>query len=69
MIAHGDEQIKEQLSPNFHLHLHCSTSFEGGSAADDQGQVVCSKLRVTVGSGCVGISGTGQDGAALDAGL
>lgn len=50
VIAHGDEEVKEELATLFHLHLHGATPLEGVLAADDQGQVVGTELGVRVGS-------------------
>lgn len=69
MIAHGDEEVKEQLAPNLHLHLHGAAALEGGPAADDERQIVRPHLRVGVGRVRIGVSGAGQYGAALDARL
>jgi hypothetical protein len=44
VIANRNEQIEEQESTGFHLHLHGAASLEDVSAPDDQGEVVCSKL-------------------------
>lgn len=55
MVAKCDEEIEEELASSLsHLHLHGATSLEGVSAPDDQGEVVCSQLAVSV--WCVGVS-------------
>ncbi len=69
MIAHSNEQVEEQSSTFFHLHLHGATPLESISAADDESQVVGSQLRVCVGCLRVGVAGGGEDGADLDARL
>ncbi len=35
MIAHRDEQVKEQFPPKLHLHLHRSATLERLPAAND----------------------------------
>lgn len=43
MPGEGEEIPKDvQFPTSLHLHLHGSTSFEGGPAADDQSQIMCS---------------------------
>lgn len=70
VIAHGDKQIEEQRRPAVkHFHLHGAAALESAPAADDEGEVVSSQLGVVVGRVSVGVSGGGEDGAALDAGL
>lgn len=69
IIAHGNKEIKEQLSALFHLHLHGAAPFEGRPTADDQGEVVRPQLRVGVRGVSVRVTGAGEDGAALDTGL
>jgi hypothetical protein len=50
MIAQCNEQIEKELgAAGLHLHLHSPATLEGASAADDKGEVVCSKFRVSVG--------------------
>jgi len=36
VIAHRNEQIKEQESAGLHLHLHSAAPLEGVPAPDDQ---------------------------------
>lgn len=67
MVAKGDKEVKEQLAASVeHLQLHRAAALERASAADDQRQVVCAKLRVGVGCIGVSISGRGKNGAGLD---
>lgn len=43
MPREGEEIPKDvQFPTSLHLHLHGSASFEGGPAADDQSQIMCS---------------------------
>lgn len=69
VVAHGDEQVEEELATALHLVLHGSAALEGVAGADDEGEVVGTELAVGVGGVGVGVTGRGQDGAALDAGL
>lgn len=70
MVAKGDKEVKEQLAASVeHLQLHRAAALERASAADDQRQVVCAKLRVGVGCIGVSISGRGKNGAGLDSRL
>lgn len=69
IIAHGNKEIKEQLPALLHLHLHSTAPFEGRPAADDEGEVVRTQLRVSVWSVSVRVTRAGEDGAALNAGL
>ena len=57
VIAHCNKEIKKQLSALFHLHLHCTTALECGSASDDESKLVCSKFGVGVGGVGIGITG------------
>lgn len=67
VVAESDKQVKEQLRASVvHLELHSSATLEGTARADDEGEIVGSQLRVCVGSVGVGVSGRGEDGAALD---
>lgn len=69
MIAHRDKQIKEQLPPALHLHLHRPAPLERAPTPDDQSQIVCPQLRITVRRIGIRIPRTGQDRRALDATL
>ena len=41
VVAHGNEQVEEQLRVALlHLHLHRAAAFEGLAAADDECKVV-----------------------------
>lgn len=43
MRGEGEEIPKDvQFPTSLYLHLHGSASFEGGPAADDQSQIMCS---------------------------
>lgn len=66
MIAHSDEKVEEQFATSFHFHLHGTASLEGRSAADDQGEIVCTELGVAVGRVGVSIACTRHDGATLN---
>ena len=44
MITHSDEEIEEHGSTLFHLSFHCPTLLEVIAAADDEGEVLGSKL-------------------------
>jgi hypothetical protein len=52
-----------------HLELHGAAAFECVSAADYEGKVVSSKLRVCVGSVGIGVASGREDRAALDSGF
>jgi len=36
VVAHGDEQVKEQFATNLHLHLHGAAALERLSASNNQ---------------------------------
>ena len=57
-----------QLAANLHFHLHRPASFEGGSAPDNESEIVRSQLRVAVGGIGICVFGTGENRRALDAG-
>lgn len=61
MVAHCHKQIKEQLAPILHLHLHGSTSLEGLAAANNESQVMGSKARIGVRRVVVRIPSRSQD--------
>jgi hypothetical protein len=68
MVAQRHKQIKEQLAATLlHFNLHCATSFEGPSTANDESKIVCSKLRVIIGCISVRVAGRRQNCAALNA--
>jgi hypothetical protein len=69
MITHRNEEVKKEFSSLLHFHLHRATPLEGGPGADDQGQVMRSKLGISVRCMGICISSAGEDGAALDTGL
>ena len=70
MVAQGDKQVKEELGAAVeHLELHGAAALESAAAADDEGEVVRSQLRVGVGGVGVSVAGRGQDRARLDARL
>jgi hypothetical protein len=69
VIAHGDEEIEEQSSAFFHLHLHGAAPLESVPAPNYESEVMGSQLGVIIGRMGVGISGRGEDGADLDARL
>ena len=69
MITHRNKQIKEQLPPLLHLHLHSSTPLECRPTPNNQRKVVCSKLRLGIRRVGVGVARTREDRAALDAGV
>lgn len=69
MVAHSDEEIEEEFPTLLHLDLHGAATLERVPAADDEGEVVGTKLRVIV--RCIGVceAGRGEDGADLNTGL
>lgn len=70
MVTERDEQVEEELGAAIvHLELHRATTLERGAAADDEGEIVSTKLGVCVGSVGVGIAGGRENSAALDATL
>ena len=69
MVAHGDEEVKEQFASLFHLHLHRAASLESRPASDDEGKIVSSEFRFMVGSVGVGVARTCEDSATLNAGV
>ena len=48
MVTHSDEEVKEHLTTLLHLRLHCATSLEGGTTADDESEVVSTKLGIII---------------------
>ena len=69
MVAHGNKEVKEQFAALLHLGLHGATPLEGTTAADDQGEVVGTKLGVRVRSVRVGPASRREDSGDLDARL
>lgn len=70
MVAEGDEQVEEKLTTTVeHLKLHRAATLECGPTANDESEVMSTQLGVGIGCVGVGITGGGQDGAALDSGL
>lgn len=70
MVAHGHENIKEELGATVvHLELHGATSLEGRPAADDQGKIVSTQFRVGIWRVGICVASGSQDGAALNAGF
>ena len=69
MVDHGDKEVEEEFAAVFHFALHGAAALEGLAGADDEGKVVGAELRVVVGRVCVGVTGGGEDGGALDARL
>ena len=70
VVAHGDEQVEEQLAAaGFHLSLHGAAALECLAAADDQGEVMGAQAAVRVWGVGVGVLGGAQDGCDVDAGL
>lgn len=67
MITHRNKQIKKQLPPLLHLHLHSPTPLKGRSAPNNQRKIVRSKLRLAIWRVGVGVSCAGEDRSALDA--
>ena len=62
MIAHSDKQVEEQSAALFHLGLHRATLLEVVATADDEGQILGSKFRVSVRSVVVCIASGREDG-------
>jgi len=48
MVAHRHEQVEEDFPPHLHLHLHGTTTLEGLTTANNQGEVVSAQSRITV---------------------
>jgi hypothetical protein len=69
VVDHGNEKVKEEFTAIFHFALHGAAALERLAGADDESKVVRTELRVVVGRVCVGVTGRGQDGGALDARL
>lgn len=70
MVAQSHEKIKEQGCPTVeHLKLHGATALESATRANDQGEIVCTQLGISVWSVGISIASGSQDGAALDTGF
>ena len=69
MVAHSDEEIEEEFPTLLHLDLHGAATLERVPAADDEGEVVCTELRIVVRRVGICKASGGKDGADLDAGL
>ncbi len=54
MVTHSNKQIEEQFATVFHLRLHRAAALEGAAAANDESEIMSSKLRVAVGGVGVG---------------
>lgn len=67
MITHRNKQIKKQLPPLLHLHLHSPTPLKSRPTPNNQRKIVRSKLRLGIWRVGVGVSRAGEDRAALDA--
>ena len=48
MVTHSDEEVKEQGAALLHFELHGAALLEIIAAADDECEVLSSKLRVRV---------------------
>jgi len=44
VVAHGDEEVEEELAALLHLDLHGATSLEGVPASNDESKVVSTKF-------------------------
>lgn len=69
MIAHGNEEVKEEFASLFHLHLHRAASLESRPASDNESKVVSSEFGFVVGCVGVGIARTCEDSATLNTGV
>jgi len=69
VVAHRDEQIKEQLATHLHLHLHGAATLERFPASDNECEVMSAKARVRVRRVVVRIPGRPKDGRHLDSTL
>jgi hypothetical protein len=50
MVTHGNEEIEEHLASLLHLDLHRAATLKRTAAANDESQIMCSQLRVIIGS-------------------
>ena len=67
VVAQCHEEIKEELGSAIeHFKLHGAAALESAAGADDESQVVSSELGVIIRSVGIGISGRGQNSAALN---
>jgi len=69
MVAHGHEQVEEELAALFHLGLHGSAPLECLATSDDQSEIMGAEPRVCVGCVVVGVLRRTKDGADVDAAL
>jgi len=69
MVTHSDEEIEEHLSAALHLNLHRAAPLESTTAADDEGQIMSSKLGVGVRCMAVSPASRGENGGHGYAGL
>lgn len=67
MITHGNEQVKEQGATLFHLKLHGTALLKVVAAADDECEILSSKLRVRIRGMFISPTSRGQDGGNLHA--
>ena len=64
MVAQGNKQVEKEIAATVkHLHLHGAAALERVAAADDEREVVSTKLGVGAGGVGIGVSGRSQDGA------
>ncbi len=69
MITQRDKKVKEHLATSLHLNSHSATSLEGVAAADDEREIVSSKLSIIVRSVLVCPASGRQYGRDLNARL
>lgn len=58
MVTHSNKEVEEEHAALLHLLGHCCATLESIAAADDEGQIMGSKLRVMVGG--VGVCPTSR---------
>lgn len=69
MITKSHKQIKKQLPPLLHLHLHSPTSLKRTPGPNNKREIMRPQLRLRIRGISVCISRTGEDSAARDAGV
>lgn len=70
VVAHGNEQVEEQLAAaGLHLSLHGAATLKRLAAADDQSKVVSTEATVRIRRVGISVLGRPQDGADVDAGM